>query len=431
MTKGRLTRHELSWLLTQEAQKAAERLRRGVQVMRTAQPPDDPPADPSAHVETSLDALDDVVKMLSTLNQRAQPAPAVPRRGRIDLAALLYEIAPDARVSIEPGAGTEVMGEELDLRRMLQVLLGHGASAGCEVSLRREDDEIRVAVALGPDGSPTTETERAWLHRMAVRYGGTHELQGSSEILAFPAEAQPASDERESRRWEIAGPSKDAGGYTREIQALLERGDDVGSSAPPPGLHGSHAAVERAHAVARVAGAVARDLRTLPEPGREAVLDALALLGGFRDELAAELEVLALVREAVALEAPRLEAASVTVEVSGAAHATARAGRRQLLALVRCLLVHGAFATPAGGALRCEIATDGDGTRLVLDDAGPRVAASSRRALVLLEGESPAPTRLALPVHLAVVLAQGLPAALELGDAPAGGCRFVVTFPRA
>ena len=32
-TKGRLTRQELGWLLTQEAQGAAERLRVGVQVL--------------------------------------------------------------------------------------------------------------------------------------------------------------------------------------------------------------------------------------------------------------------------------------------------------------------------------------------------------------------------------------------------------------
>src|SRR5262249_13731915 len=129
VSKGRLTRQELSWLLTQEAQNAAERLRVGVQVLRTHAPPqpDGPqdPANPRApanHVETSLDALDDVMKMLSSLNQRASGVAAAPaRRGRIDVAALLCEIAPDARVSIEPGSGTEVYGDEADFRRMLQV----------------------------------------------------------------------------------------------------------------------------------------------------------------------------------------------------------------------------------------------------------------------------------------------------------------------
>ena len=99
MSKGRLTRQELSWLLTQEAQNAAERLRIGVQVLRT-QAPDTPAVtikeDPAHHVDASLDALDDVMKMLSNLNQRQSSSQlaVAPRRGRIDLAALIVEVAP-------------------------------------------------------------------------------------------------------------------------------------------------------------------------------------------------------------------------------------------------------------------------------------------------------------------------------------------------
>jgi two-component system OmpR family sensor kinase len=119
MSKGRLTRQELGWLLTQEAQGAAERLRKGVQVLRT-QAPEAEPTD-SATVDDSLDALDDVMRMLSNMHQKS----ATSRRGRIDVAALLWEISPDARVQIEPGGGTEVFGEESELRRMLHVLLDH------------------------------------------------------------------------------------------------------------------------------------------------------------------------------------------------------------------------------------------------------------------------------------------------------------------
>ena len=157
MSKGRLTRHELSWLLTQEAQNAAERLRVGVQFLRTQAPPPPPEVteDPAHGVETSLDALDDVMKMLSNLNQRSVPqsAGSIPaaRRGRIDIAALLVESAPDARVSIEPGSGTEVYGDEADLRRMLQVLIGHGSGEGAAVTVRREGDDVRISTVLGPD----------------------------------------------------------------------------------------------------------------------------------------------------------------------------------------------------------------------------------------------------------------------------------------
>src|SRR5689334_22342855 len=81
----RLTRQELSWLLTQEARSAAEKLRKGVAILSTPEvraltsPP--PPS-----VEPELDALDDAMKMLANL--QSGPAAARGRRGRIDLATL-------------------------------------------------------------------------------------------------------------------------------------------------------------------------------------------------------------------------------------------------------------------------------------------------------------------------------------------------------
>ncbi len=176
MSKGRLTRQELGWLLTQEAQGAADRLRRGVQVLKTKPPPpvtplptvppeDDgsipPPSQPGLGVEASLAALDDVMQMLSSLH--AKPAAGRGKRGRIDVASLIWEVAPEARVSIEPGSGTEVFCDEGEMRRMLHVLLGHGSGLGSSVTIKRDGDEVRVAAALGPDSSATAETERAWL----------------------------------------------------------------------------------------------------------------------------------------------------------------------------------------------------------------------------------------------------------------------------
>src|ERR1700736_5317856 len=107
------------------------------------------------------------MKMLSSIHRR--PVAVRGRRGRIDLAALLWEVAPEARVSIEPGSGTEVFGEEAELRRMLHVMLGHGSGSGRAVIIRRQGDEVVFGVVLGPDTSATAETERAWLARMAVR----------------------------------------------------------------------------------------------------------------------------------------------------------------------------------------------------------------------------------------------------------------------
>src|SRR4029078_3736492 len=116
------------------------------------------------------------------------------RRGRIDLAGLLWEVAPSARVSIEPGSGTEVFGDEAELRRMLQVLVSSASPTGGssemrtpELSIRREGSEIRVSLTRGPDASATAETERAWLSRMATRYGGGVEPEGATQPILFPA----------------------------------------------------------------------------------------------------------------------------------------------------------------------------------------------------------------------------------------------------
>jgi two-component system OmpR family sensor kinase len=103
VSKGKLTRQELGWLLTQEAQGAAERLRKGVSALTHAPPP---PGVDASGVDATLSALDDAMKMLANLHQR--PVNVRGRRGRIDLASMLWEVAPEARVSIEPGSGTEV-----------------------------------------------------------------------------------------------------------------------------------------------------------------------------------------------------------------------------------------------------------------------------------------------------------------------------------
>jgi hypothetical protein len=228
--------------------------------------------DPGHHVEASLDALDDVMRMLSNLNQRAATAPS-PRRGRIDVAALLFEIAPDARVHIEPGSGTEVFGDEADLRRMLQVLVGHGSGLGSNVVVRGVGDDVRVTVSLGPDASPTAETERIWLSRMALRYGGRHELEGGSEVLVFPAEEAAEASEREKLRKELDEARRQGAVYARELAAMFDRGEEVAkieTVPPPPGV----ASADRVAAMTAMAGGVARDLEAALAP-LSCALDAL------------------------------------------------------------------------------------------------------------------------------------------------------------
>src|SRR5262249_6172930 len=98
----RLTLQELTWLLTQEARSAAEKLRKGVAIL--AAPDPSTSVHPAPSVEPELEALDDAMQTLASLHTGRSRG----QRGRIDLAALLYEVAPNARVSIEPGSGTEV-----------------------------------------------------------------------------------------------------------------------------------------------------------------------------------------------------------------------------------------------------------------------------------------------------------------------------------
>jgi hypothetical protein len=70
--------------------------------------------------------------------------------------------------------------------------------------------------------------------------------------------------------------------------------------------------------------------------------------------------------------------------------------------------------------------------RVTVDDAGAPLPSSARRAFVALQvepGTYGRPT--SLPFYVANEIASWQGATLELGDAPAGGVRVAVTFPRA
>jgi two-component system OmpR family sensor kinase len=264
VSKGRLTRQELGWLLTQEAQGAAERLRVGVSALTQAPPA--PDADSGA-VDATLSVLDDTMKLLSSLH--ARPVGMRARRGRIDLASLIWEVAPEARVSIEPGSGTEVFGDEAELRRMLLVMLGHGSGTGSTVVIRREGDEVAVGVVLGPDSSATADTERAWLSRMAIRYGGRYELEGSMEVLGLPADGVESRDDVASLRRELEEARKQGEAYARELAAVWSGADEgLPGSTFPPG--DPQVDAMRYGAVTRLAGGIAATLRSMLSPvGRE------------------------------------------------------------------------------------------------------------------------------------------------------------------
>ncbi|MDF2692046.1 MAG: Sensor protein basS/pmrB [Labilithrix sp.] len=475
MSKGRLTRHELSWLLTQEAQNAAERLRVGVQFLRTQAPP--PPAadeDPAQGVETSLDALDDVMKMLSNLNQRSTPqAGNVPaaRRGRIDIAALIVEVAPDAHISIEPGSGTEVYGDEADLRRMIQVLVGHsGGGEGASVTVRREGEDVRVAVALGPDSSPTAETERAWLSRVAIRYGGRHELEGGSEVLIFPADGASDRSESAALRKELDEARKQGEVYARELAAVFDRGEEVTSVStvpPAPGVPSE----ARLMALTKLCAGIASELRNTLGPAKNElasmrrheitdeqldtlrrrvshtneVVIGLGAIGELRaDEMETEVDLVELARSTVKSLANMAERDEVKVVLRVSpegGHVYARGGAKALAVLTRELVAHAIEASPRGSQVEVTVVAAEDakaGARLVVDDSGSSLPASGRRTFLALETHAGAYGRPSgLPIFLAAELAACQGGMLELSDPPlkaadagASGLRVAVTFAK-
>jgi two-component system OmpR family sensor kinase len=477
VSKGKLTRQELGWLLTQEAQGAAERLRKGVSALTQAPPP---PGVDSSSVDATLSTLDDAMKMLSGLHPR--PVTVRGRRGRIDLASLLWEVAPEARVSIEPGSGTEVFGDESELRRMLHVMLGHSSGSGSAVAIRREGDEVVVGVALGPDSSTTADTERAWLSRMAIRYGGRYELEGSTEVLGLPADGAEARDDVAMLRKELDEVRRQGEAYARELAAVWTAGDEaVASSSFPPA---ATPAADRYGAIARFSGGVAATLRALLSPvGRdiaelraaasprksspdlaavahgdlderlEAMRRKLLAVQDFVAELAAvgECDAHEATRESALVEIVRGEVRGLagraartgvdvrvdTVPAGDPTPALARVGPRAVAVLARELVSHAIAASSRGSTVVVTVQAPaaGLGARLTVDDSGTILPAAARRALVGLEvepGTFGRPNSVALFVAAEIATAQG--ALLEVSDAPVGeagggGVRVVVTFP--
>lgn len=434
MSKGRLTRQELGWLLTQEAQGAAERLRKGVQVLRT-QPAEASATDPT--VDDSLNALDDVMKMLSNVHKGPSPS----RRGRIDVAALLWEVAPDARVQIEPGSGTEVFGEESELRRMLHVLLDHAGGVGSAVAIRREADEVRLSITLGPDTSPTAETERAWLSRMAIRYGGRLELEGGHEILSLRADDASERSERERLTKELDEARKQGEAIARELAQVLEHNEAPDSILPPT------AGGEPFTAWARLASGVGAELRELLAPFARDLTALRDVVGDERleplkrrvaacnelattlsatkdvsvDELPTTLDLVEIVQQALSQSEGRAERHGVKVELKAPGEAFVRTRPKATLVLVRELVAQAVAATPKDGNVSVAIEPLPGGARLTIEDGGASLPAAMRAPFLRLEAQPSSYGRAsAVPLHVCAEVAQAIGISMEFGDAPSG-----------
>jgi hypothetical protein len=456
----RLTRTELAWLFAQEARSAAQKLRQGIGGPPTDIPP--PPDEGTGGVEHTLDRLDEAVSMLATLHGHAMPRG---RRGKVDVAALLWEIAPEARVQIEMGEGTTVFGDESELRRMLLVLVGQSADPSSargtsEVTVRRQGDEVHVGVNLGPDQPSTFETERAWLARMATRYGGRLELDGSMHTLVLPADVDQTQREIALLRRELAAAQAQGEAYARELAAA--RGADGSSSVPPARVAYASARPAVADGLAALAAAarslsaelrgilssIGRDIAPLRDRAGDAgeiagsvgrhvtaaseIVSDLARLGACPvGELPRHVDVADLARDVVREFAVRAARHDVRVVVDAPEDAYEVVPPGAVAALVHSLVDNAVTATPPGGTVTLTLAVSNGELVLTVDDGGPPLPAAARAGFLSRDYEILAgrPPRFALIAAHAIATHARAP--LELEDAPAGGARARVVLTRS
>ena len=424
MPPERLTRHEISWLLAQEARGAAKALRTEVDQVRA--PGEAKSIAPP--VETQLDALDDTIEMLSALNVRGREKG---RRGRIDLASLLVEVAPYARIAIAPGAGTEVFGEETELRRMLHLLVGQasGRSPGeseIEVMIRRQGDFVRISANLGPDTAALGELESRWLSRMALRHGGSIELEGKT--LSILLQADGASEQREvtELRKELEQAQQLGEAYARELASVLSAGD-VRTEIPPP----SRGDPEHFNGVRSLAAAIHRGLRGLTDsPGAvgELLTELASVAECSLDTERTTVDLAATLRSVGAQLEPHANRAEVEIVYDAGKNVLIKTARPTLEVLIRSLLLHALSATPRGGRIKASVHRTELGTALSVCDEGPAVPEASRWDIIRHHID---PTRLGRPAGVALILADAtataLNAALELRESVDGHTETWVT----
>src|SRR5882724_11394638 len=454
VSKDRLTRHELSWLLAQEARGAAHALREGVTQLKQpvlARPGPEVTiiSDSSASlppVETNLDALEDAINMLSELNSGSR---GKTRRGRIDLAALLYEVAPNARIAIEPGAGTEVFGEESDMRRMFHMLVnqdGNAQGGPSEVEIRRQGEWVKIAVQLGPDTVAAANVERRWMSRMATRYGGWVELEGGTQSIFLPADG--ASDQREvvELRKELEQAQQLGEAYARELASVLTAGDIRTEPPPPVAPRGGSQRFETLQSAALgmqrtlkglveglrgdaslatkelgEASALTQSLLKRAAAASEISLDLAIASDCPFDEAKSDVSISDLVKTAVSDAEPRALRHGVSIEAKGPAKLRIASRPRTLLALLRAMIYHAVAATPRDGHITFSAYAVETGILLSAQDGGPSVT-EAHRADVLRNRTDPSafgrPSGVLLLI--AEAAAESLGGTLEMRDGPDG-----------
>lgn len=428
----RLTRQELGWLLAQEARGAARALRADLSDLKAALAPHVAPAPAAAGmlpVEEDLDALDEAL----TSWCRLEPQGGRSRRGRIDLAALLYELAPDCRIAIEPGAGTEVVGEERLLRRMLQLLLAQNGNptgepaTNNEISVRREQDWIHVSVELGPDTGAANGMERRWLTRMASKLGGRFELQGRHQSIVLPAETS-SSEELEALRKELKQAQALGEVYARELADAFATTQARAAErpAPPPEVSTVRAAyASLLPSLTSIASAL-QD----PQQGTNAqgeLRELVATLQAFvalRPGQRRQVDLGRCLRDAAARASDSAARLGIPMHIEATATHWLKAAPEALDLLLRSLLQHALGASRSGQVVRARVGVDGDEIYVETLDEGPPIPPSVVSALLNYRVD---PASLGRPRGHALLLAHALShelgGRLELTDDAQGRTR--------
>lgn len=462
MASDRLTGPELTWLLTQEARSAARKLRQGVGLASTEATPPVIIEEGTGGVESTLERLDEAVSMLASLHGRPIQRG---RRGRIDLAALLWEVAPESRVQLEMGEGTTVFGDEAELRRMLQVLIAQGgdptgAMGTPDVAIRRVGEEVSVSVNLGPDAPANRETERAWLSRMALRYGGRLELDGSMQTLAFPADVDLQRLEVENLKKELAAAQAQGEAYARELAAVFSRSEveraGRGHQGPISQLPPNAECLSVLVAAVRVLGtqmrgilaAIGRDISPLRERGGEhgetassvgrhvtaasEIVSDLARLGACPlDEFPRHCDVADLLRDVIHDDVARAARHDVRVSLEAPESAQEVAPLGALTVLLHALLDHAISASPPGSEVQITLKDEPSGVDISFDDAGAPLPALARNVVLSRDFEAVAQGRPpGLPLIAAHAIAAHTRINLAIEDGPSGGTRVRLTLPR-
>jgi two-component system, OmpR family, sensor kinase len=384
----RLTRQELGWLLAQEARGAAKSLRAEVTELRASLPPKRPEEldrSSSLPAEKSLNALDEAIALLGKLETGSKSRT---RRGRIDLAALLFEIAPECRLEIEPGAGTEVVGDEQELGRMLHLLLstqnsGLGDSRGARsVRIRREGSWINISVDLGPEAGASSELERRWLSRMAVRHGGKLELRGRQQAILLPAEASN-KEEVDGLRRELFEAQQLGETYARELASMLGA---MPTASAPAGAAASRLDIVRAmacailptlqHANAQLSGSNGSPTTSPSSQGDGGLRDLIADLSSVTNLRAAEgrrVDLRNSVHAAIGRCQKRAQRKGIELVAGVLDPCPIEANVELLDALVRSALEHAVSASPHDFKLTVELRNVGGEAYLTTHDGGPPI----------------------------------------------------------